>query len=188
MLNNTVALLGGAVAPAVGDYESIATVSLSASQTLIQFTSIPSTYKHLQVRAFARDLRASTWVDTLWVYCNADTTGTNYYSHGLAGGGSSASAFADAGANSYGMPIGLTSATNIASAYAANVIDILDYANTSKNKTFRSLHGVEDNTNGSMRLRSGLWISTAAISTLTFNTAAGGDFAQYSHFALYGVK
>ena len=180
--------LSGNSAIYAGSYESIQTVTLSSSQTNVSFTSIPSTYKHLQVRVFARDLRASTWVDTLWVYCNADTTGANYYSHGLAGNGSSASAFADAGANSYGMPIGLTSATNVTSAYAANVIDILDYANTSKNKTFRSLHGVEDNTNGSMRLRSGLWMSTAAISTLTFNTAAGGDFAQYSSFALYGIK
>ena len=173
-----------------GSYESIQTVTVgSGGQATVSFTSIPSTYSHLQVRVFARDLRAATYVDSMFVYCNADTTGANYYTHYISGNGTAASAASDVGQNSYGIAIGLTTATSSTSAYATNIIDILDYSNTSKNKTFRSLHGLEDNTNGLIRLRSSLWMSTAAISSLTFNTSSGGNnFAQYSSFALYGIK
>jgi len=38
-----------------GDYESIQTVTVgSTSQSSISFTSIPSTYKHLQIRYISR--------------------------------------------------------------------------------------------------------------------------------------
>jgi len=170
---------------------ALATVNVgTTSPTSISFTNIPNTYTHLQIRGIARDSRASTWVDTLWMYCNADTTGSNYYGHLLVGNGSTATAAADAGVNSFGVPIALTGATNVTTSFAPFVIDILDYASTNKNKTIRSLHGLDDNTNGTMRFRSGLWMnSSTAISSLTFQ---GGDvgvfFQQYSSFALYGIK
>jgi hypothetical protein len=183
-------LLAGNPVILSGSYESIATVDVGTnSPTSITFTSIPSTYTHLQIRGIVRDSRASTWIDTLWMYCNADTTGSNYYSHILYGTGSAAGSDANAGVNSYGMPIGVTGATNVTTSFAPFVIDILDYANTNKNKTVRSLHGIDDNTNGQMRLRSGLWTSTSAISSLTFQGGdAGVFFQQYSSFALYGIK
>ena len=151
-----------------GSYESIATYTVGTGGVAnVTFSSIPQTYKHLQIRAFARDLRASTWIDTLWLYCNSDVTGTNYVSQLLVGNGSSVSAANDAGVTNYGTPIGLTTATNVTTAFSPNIIEVLDYTNTNKNKTFRSLNGVEDNTNGSTRLRSGLWMSTAAITSIT---------------------
>ncbi len=184
-------LLAGNPVILPGSYESIQTVTVGTnSPTSVTFTSIPSTYKHLQIRGIARDSRASTWVDTLWMYCNSDTTGSNYYGHVLGGNGSAAFAAADAGVNNFGMPIALTGATNVTTSFAPFVIDILDYASTNKNKTIRCLHGLDDNTNGTMRLRSGLWMnSSTAINSLTF---VGGDvgvfFQQYSSFALYGIK
>ena len=173
-----------------GSYESIQTVTVGTnSPTSVTFSSIPSTYKHLQIRGIARSSRSATWVDTMWMYCNADTTGSNYYGHLLYGTGSAAAADAGSGSTPFGMPVGLIGATSVTTSFGPFVIDILDYTNTSKYKTVRSLHGLEDNTNGQMRLRSGLWISTAAISSLTFQ---GGDvgvfFQQYSSFALYGIK
>ena len=184
----TAGLFSTGTAASTNSYESIATVTVGAGgQSSVSFTGISGSYSHLQVRAIARDLRASTWIDTLWLYCNSDTTGSNYYQHQLVGGGSSASAAANVGVNNYGMPIGLTTATNVASAYAPNIIDILDYSKTTKYKTFRNLNGVEDNTNGSLRFVSGLWMSTAAITSLTFQ-GDSGNFAQYSSFALYGIK
>ena len=183
-------LLSGNAPILGGSYESIQTVTVGTnSPTSVSFTSIPSTYKHLQIRGIVRDSRSATWIDTLWMYCNSDTTGSNYYSHIIYGSGSAAGADANAGVNSYGMPIGVTGATNVTTSFAPFVIDILDYANTNKNKTVRSLHGVEDNANGQMRLRSGLWVGTAAISSLTFQGGdAGVFFQQYSSFALYGIK
>jgi hypothetical protein len=69
----------------------------------------------------------------------------------------------------------------------AGIIDILDYANTNKYKTARSLRGYDANGSGNMSLISGLWMNTAAISNITL-TARGGSVDQYTTFALYGIK
>jgi hypothetical protein len=177
-----------------GAYDSLATVTVGATTvSSITFAGIPSGYKHLQLRAIARDNRASTWIDTMYMYFNTDSTGSNYYYHVLGGNGSSAFSSASAGQTGYGAPIGLTGASNVTTSFGPNIIDILDYTNTSKNKTVRSLVGVEDNSNGTVRLTSGLWLSTAAISSITLvNDGAGvpanSFFQQHSTFALYGVK
>ena len=65
---------------------------------------------------------------------------------------------------------------------------VLDYANTSKNKTVRSLVAVEDNTNCYLPFNSGLWQNTNAISTIVISPNVGSQFNQYSSFALYGIK
>ena len=170
---------------------ALATVNVgTTSPTSISFTNIPSTYTHLQIRGIVRDSRASTWVDTMWMYFNSDTTGSNYNSHLLSGNGSSTSSAYDLGVNTYGMPIGLAGATNLTTSFSPFIIDIFDYASTSKNKTVRSFHGLDDaNDNGLIRLRSGLWMSNSAINGLTFQGGdAGVFFQQYSSFALYGIK
>jgi len=66
------------------------------------------------------------------------------------------------------------------------IVDILDYANTNKYKTVRSLNGNDANGSGSMNLSSNVWLSTAAITSLTLSSSS--DFRQYSSFALYGIK
>jgi hypothetical protein len=66
------------------------------------------------------------------------------------------------------------------------ICDVLDYANTNKFKTLRSLTGNDRNGSGSIWLDSGLWRSTSAITSIKFTT--GTAFAQYSQFALYGIK
>ena len=187
-------ILASSNAPKAGDYESIQTVTVgSTAQSSVSFTSIPSTYKHLQIRAIGRDNRPSTWIDGCYISFNSDTTGTNYYYHQILGNGSSALAFNGAGATGYGLPNGLISATFATSSFGANVIDILDYANTNKNKVVRVLTGVEDNTNGTIRFQSGLWLNTAAITSITLindggSVPANALFQQYTQFALYGIK
>jgi hypothetical protein len=66
-----------------------------------------------------------------------------------------------------------------------HIVDVLDYANTNKYKTMRALDGFDANGSGYAVLWSGNWRSTAAVSTITIT---GGTFAQYSSFALYGIK
>jgi hypothetical protein len=72
-------------------------------------------------------------------------------------------------------------------AWGSMVYDILDYNSTSKFKTARTLLGYDNNGSGAIFFTSGNWRSTSAITTVTIypNT---GTFAQYSHFALYGIK
>ena len=69
------------------------------------------------------------------------------------------------------------------------IVDILDYENTNKNKTIRSLAGLDLNgSGGRIEFCSSLWMSSAAITSVKVDNFAGGNIAQYSSFALYGVK
>ena len=186
MLNQIAALHGTGVAASTNSYESIATVSLSGTQTTITFSSIPSTYKHLQLRANVRGA-GGAWN---FLTFNGDTTQSNYYAHELAGNGSSAYANAYAGGSSpKGIQLFVT--YGFSNIFTGAVIDILDYTSTNKAKTVRCLSGWDGNGTtppGEVRLTSGLWsASPAAITSLSLVTNSG-DYQQYSHFALYGIK
>ena len=171
-----------------GSYDSIATFNLTSSTTTVTFSSIPQTYKHLQIRGIARSTRAVT-LEGAWAYFNNDTSTTTYAVHGLAGDGASASAYAIPTPNSGGLQCGLIPAASATSSiFGGFVMDVLDYTSTNKNKVTRSLTGADLNGSGTIRLISGLWLNTAAITTIKFDTQGGGDFPQYSSFALYGIK
>jgi hypothetical protein len=117
---------------------------------------------------------------------NSDS-GANYAYHSVNGDGSSASATGLASqTETYGYVN--TSASSTSSVFAAAVIDVLDYADTNKNKTIRTLGGNDQNGSGFVRLASGLWRSTAAITTIRLYPDNSASFAQYSSFALYGIK
>jgi hypothetical protein len=166
-------------------YESIATVTVSSAVSSITFSSIPSTYQHLQVRALVRCSFTGSTAKNITSQMNSDT-GNNYYRHYLLGNGSAASAGSDAGTVIYAGTA--VAAGSLASTFGVNVFDYLDYSNTNKNKTVRVLNGFDENGAGNVYLTSGLWNSTAAISTLTFTVEGGFNFNQYSQFALYGIK
>jgi hypothetical protein len=158
-------------------YESIATVTVgSGGSSSISFSSIPSTYKHLQIRATI----FNSATGGINIQYNADTA-ANYTYHQLYGTGTSALANAGTAQNS-----GYIAYNNASGAYpTVAVVDILDYQNTNKYKTHRSLAGVDVNgSGGALTFFSGLWLNTAAISSLNII----GTFTQYSSFALYGVK
>ena len=110
---------------------------------------------------------------------NSDT-GSNYAWHELYGSGSSAAA--GAGSSATYMKVAYTDVNP-----GVAVVDVLDYANTSKYKTMRSLNGSDNNGSGYILLRSGLWQNTNAITSITIypNT---GTISANSHFALYGIK
>jgi hypothetical protein len=168
------------------DYDSIATVSLGATTaSSISFTSIPSTYRHLQLRLFARAIQGNN-SDGVIMRFNSDT-GNNYTLHWLSGDGSSASAL---GIAPYGgIRLGQLSADNAPTGtLGANVVDVLDYANTNKYKTGRALGGYDANGFGQVMLTSGVWMNTAAVTSITMTVTGGTGFQQYTHAALYGVK
>ena len=164
----------------LGDYESIATTTLTTATATVTFSSIPSTYQHLQIRALTSN--ASFPTTSAYLYLNSDTTAGNYRNHYLFGSGSSAVAGTDGNAAVNGM-MGNAMSTGP----AVWVIDLLDYQNTNKNKTIRLLNGYDANGSGYVWFGSNLWMNTAAVNTFTI-TAGAGSFAQYSSFALYGIK
>jgi hypothetical protein len=181
LLNNLAAILGNGAA--ANSYESIATVTVGAGgSSTISFTSIPSTYKHLQIRLFGR--QDTGGFDQAHLQFNSDT-GNNYATHNLNGNGSTAGAGATTSTNKISISA-FPGPNQTSSVFAGSVVDILDYTNTSKYKTTRALSGVDANGSGYVWFASGLWQNTNAVSSITL--VCGGNFVQYTSAALYGVK
>ena len=176
------------MAASTNSYESIATVTIgSGGVSNIEFSSIPATYTHLQIRLIAEGADVSgPGPMSLDVVVNSDT-GANYSRHRLYGDGSSAAA--DAGTSQADMFGGLVNySASVNNIFGAAVIDILDYANTNKYTTTRSLSGVDKNgAGGFLQFMSGLWMNTAAVTSITI-LPNSDNFGEYSSFALYGIK
>lgn len=181
MLNIVAGLLGGGVAASTTSYESIATVTVGAGGTsTITFSSIPSTFKHLQLR-FSQ---TGTYGGYGTLRFNDDATNT-YFWHGLYGNGATATATAYGALTSSAYFPFNTGGTNNP---CVGVLDILDYASTNKNKVCRSLEGTDQNGSGTVSLTSFNWNnSSTAINKITF-TGVATSWAQNSIFALYGIK
>jgi hypothetical protein len=161
-----------------GAYDSLGTVTLSTATPSVTFSGIPSGYKHLQIRG---TLLTSGATNPSFNF-NGDT-GSNYAWHHLWGTGVSAAS--NYGSGQTFMYFNYNPSTSYPSSF---VIDILDYASTTKYKTSRTLAGSDTNGGTSeIAIWSGLWQNTNAITSITLN-GAGVNFTQYSSFALYGVK
>jgi hypothetical protein len=169
----------------VGDFQLISSVTLNATQSTVTFGGIPQNFKHLQVRMLTYNTASQ---GNIYLNINNDSAG-NYTYHYTRGNSTSPN-------SDYG--VGNTFAyinydTNSGSAYAPRIIDILEYANTAKLKTIRSLGGWNSNGSGIVFLQSNLWtkagsgVTSDAINTLSFSYSAG-SFASGSTFSLYGLK
>jgi hypothetical protein len=165
-------------------FESIATVTVGTATSTMTFTSIPATYAHLQIRGMVNGTAAGTYNNVRMGF-NGDA-GANYSTHVLYGDGATAAGLSEtSGSRMYGQI--LISQASTSSYVGVGVIDILDYTNTSKYKTVRSLNGIEFNSAGDVRFGSANWRNTAAITSIEFVTASG-NFNVGSTLALYGIK
>jgi hypothetical protein len=174
-----------------GAFDSIATVTVGAGgSSTITFSSIPNTYKHLQIRGISKQSATTTGFPNVGLYFNADTTFTNYRSHYINANGSAVGAGEVQAAGYYAYSFNtITSNAGYANMFGVSVTDILDYANTNKNKTIRTLGGQDANGSGEVVFTSGLWMnSSTAVNAITLVLPGGGNFVQYSFFALYGIK
>lgn len=180
-LLNFLAAIGSAPGGGGGSFESIATATGNGTVSTYTFSSIPSTYQHLQIRVLGK-----TAADTYFrVRINGDT-GTNYSRHSLYGDGTSAGTEGNAVALS-SFPFLGTNVNVGGTQPAAGIVDIHDYASTTKNKTIRSFAGSDMNGSGEIKLASSLWNSTSAVNSVTIFTA-GDNFATGTTIALYGIK
>lgn len=167
----------GSFAPAAGAYESIA--SATGSGQTITFSSIPSTYRHLQLRC---NLLSSDGAQPI-IRLNGDTA-SNYAYHLLYGNGSSTAASGSSSRTFIGAAVGGLDST----APYTLILDIQNYNSTSQNKTVRMFLGMDTNGGGWVALYSGLWINTSAVNSLTVDAQSPTTFSASSSFALYGIK
>ena len=177
---NILGIIASSTLAAAGDFESIATVSVGGGGAAsVTFSSIPATYTHLQLRGIA------CGPPRFGMEFNSDTA-SNYNHHFVYGDGASVGAGGSANTTpASGTSIGIASTGS--TYFTPFVVDILDYANTNKYKTFRGLGGADQNGSGSIFFTSGLWQNTNAITTIRLFPSSG-NLAEYTQYALYGIK
>lgn len=164
-----------------GSYFSIASTTVGSAVSSVTFSNIPSGFTHLQVRIIGN----SSAADNASFQFNGDT-GNNYNRWRLSG--INATVGAAVGVSLPGAyvfsSLGFPSTSNY---FGASIIDILDYGNTNKYKTMRSLSGADINSNGGVELTSNVWLSTAAITSMNI-AAYAGNWNTNTRISLYGVK
>jgi hypothetical protein len=157
-------------------YEPIATSTLGSASTF-DFTSIPSTYKHLMV--VFNNIYTTANDSGIYFTVNSDTGG-NYAHNIIALGGNTAES---AGNNSAGSNVylGITTATNTAGYKASGTIEIFDYTSTGTRTMFstcRTRGTFYYGTWGNSAYVGGSAISSIQI-TLTGGTYSGGTIKLY---------
>jgi len=166
------------------DYELIQTQIVSGSSTTavtFDVSSFASTYKHLQVRFTARD--TYNYAGGLVLRGTFNSSGSGYAWHQLNGTGSTITAAS--GINQSYLRAGIYAGGGFTSGhFAGGVIDILDFASTSKNKHLTSLCGSDGVT---VYWMSGLWQNTNAITSFTL-TCDVTAFTAGTRFSIYGSK
>ncbi len=179
-------MLAGNAAFVESSFESIATVTVgSGGAASATFSSIPATYTHLQIRGISRT--TSTGVNAYFRF-NGDTSSSNYTLHQLYGDGGSIAGYSSGTGSFAGAYLFYgASSSQSTNVFGAAVIDILDYSNTSKYKTGRSINGYDNNGSGLVFLSSALWLNTAAITSITV-LPQSANFAEFTQFALYGIR
>ena len=157
----------------------IATATLGSNGSF-NFTSIPQTFTHLQLR-FTGQVFVASGTGSAGLYIGANGDSNMKGAHYLYGNGSSAIASYDSISSIAVTNYGVTNTPGVA------IIDILDYTNTNKNKTVKSLYGYDANGSGWVGLNSTLYLSTNAISSLSL-TGGGANILSGARADLYGIS
>lgn len=162
-------------------FESIATANGTGSSNTITFSSIPSTYASLQIRIIGRSDAA---VDTTYLQVRYNATAMTL-AHFLRSDGVVVSA------NAANVPIYVPGSNTISNIMGVGIIDIHDYASTTRNKTGRSFGGWNGNNNYGtterLQLSSFFLDNTSAVSAMSF-ILFSGNWTSNTSIALYGIK
>ena len=177
----------------INSFESIASTTLTSAQPTITFSSIPSTFEHLQIRGILRGTIASAQ-QTAALRFNGDS-GSNYNAHCIISKNNTPTSYNTGPADMmefYEIPGG-NQASGI---FAPVIIDILNYKSTSKNKTVRVTYGFDNNNtsvggtqSATISIFSGIWFNTSAVTSITLiEQSSTRNYAIGSTWSLYGIK
>ena len=166
---------------AVSAYEVISATTVGTAAQTVTLSSIPQTYTDLVVVVNA----FSSIQSDLYVYFNSDNT-ANYSRTAIWGDGATAGSNRIVRTDGYSFMV-LTYYGAVATTQGASVhtVNIMNYSNTNTYKTVLS------RTNAAavgIDATVGMWGSTAAISSMTFDLASTRTFSVGSTFTLYGIK
>ena len=178
------ALIGSFRRSAQPAYEHIATTTLGASATVVEFAGLDTysaDYKHLQIRYSGK---STTTSNELNLRFNGVTTAV-YARHSLEAVGSSPGANYDSVKSEILLDLAISRSTT-ANAFSGGIIDILDAFSTTKNTTVKGLSGLVD-ASTAIAIQSGLFVNTASIITITFFPSSQ-SIAVGSRFSIYGIR
>lgn len=179
-------------AGAAGAYDLLETKIINSSVSSIEFTGLGaySNYKHLQMRC---SIAVQENIHIIGIRLNGASLSTNYRSHQLFSDGSGV--LADNSNTNYievrqSVPRLVTPGSGADYSFNGMITDFLDFSNTSKNTTVRSLYGFHEaaSLGQGVGITSGVYLNTSAITSISYVTAMGGLFTLGSRFSLYGVK
>jgi trimeric autotransporter adhesin len=168
-------------------FESIATFTGNGTASTYTFSSIPNTYKALQIRmtAFAGGSAGGYYVG---LRANGDT-GSNYTVYYVTANESTNSASQSSSQTSLITNVNGGLGLVAGGSYPdVTIIDVLDYASTTKRKTFSMLSGQDRNSVGGLSITTGLWVDTSAINSITIFNQGSQVFNAGTTIALYGIK
>ena len=150
-------------------YSQIATQTLGSNTATVTFSSIPGTYTDLVLVCTIRDTNGYSVMRF-----NSDS-GNNYSRTWMSGNGTTASS--NRGSNISGLDL---KAETSASTFAPTITHIMNYSNTTTNKTVL----IRQAQSGEVAAYVGLWRNTGAITSITITN----DMQTGSTFSLYGIK
>jgi hypothetical protein len=157
-------------------------IPLGADAATIDFTAIPATYKHLRLIADLRGTVAGVNGTDALVRFNGDTAANYDYRRVMDG------VEGESGAPIASPPLVLIpGAGNLAGLFGYFDADVVDYANTARNKVAKFSGGWQQSAVfGNMRWGMVHWRSAAAINRITL-LPASGNFLAGSRVSLYGI-
>jgi hypothetical protein len=179
-------MLAGNTAFAPSSYESIATATPTGAS--VTFSSIPQTYKHLQVRMITR-VSSSTTSDVIFTVNGASSSGDYAVNHVRGAAPTSTGAYFDSSV-AYLTALQSAGTGSTSDLFGVAIIDFNDYANTTRQKSMWSVYGTvfPSTSNGQIRIQGSLYRYTTAISSLTFTDSSAGNFISGTRISLYGIK
>ena len=163
----------------------------SGNATLIDVTSISSSYDHLYLMASIRSDKASTKRTNAEIQFNGDT-GNNYDTCQLYSGGGNVTpnSYKQNGVDSFD-DIECAAADCLADTFSSLEMWIYNYSNTTHYKQCLMLGATPNNDAaqhmGGMKVTSGLWSDTSAIDRIKIFQGSD-DFVQYSSVTIYGIN
>jgi hypothetical protein len=185
--SNVKSAASNSVTPYTTAFDSISTTTLSVDTATVTFSSIPGTYQHLQIRYLAKQSTSGSFGTSIDIRLN-DVTATNYTRHNLYGNGAAVTSDGATALTSVRcLSIGCESST--ANIFGIGIIDIHDYASSSKRKTITMSGGWDNNGSGVVGLNSGVLSSNTAVTSISIGIGNfSTNFKAGSTFALYGIK
>jgi hypothetical protein len=162
-------------------YEPISTTTLSSAAATITFSSIPNTYTDLRLIFVGKSSVAGNDVN---LYFNGDNNGTTYSRTSLLGNGTAASSTRETSAPVIRVSASAAGQSTTIPTFIS--VDIFSYTN-SINKTVLTMWNGDRNGSGYSLPSVGLWRNTAAITSVSFNSASG-NFPIGTIATIYGIK